>query len=194
MHYPKNDEVEVSFGQTLNINHLNINHICNTKNGSSGAPILSLKSFKVIGIHFGGIENKHNKGTLMKYPLNRFNKKYYRNNKLTIFIKNNEKWGIYSHYTFFGIRFVEKNKNNCKVIINSDEYPLQSYYEKNLFFQYQLGNLNEPSLTLLEINKITDMSYMFSSLDLSDFQFDFSEWDMSDVVYYYKFQRDRIIK
>ena len=182
MHYPKNDEVEVSFGQILYINDLNIIHICNADNGSSGAPILSLKSFKVIGIHLGGIYNKNNKGTIIKYPIVRFNEKYYRKNKLTIYIKNNENWGNYTSYGFFGAKFVENNKNNCKVMINSIEYQLQKYYEKNLFLQNQLGNLNEASLTLLEINKITDMSYMFSSLDLSNFQFDFSEWDMSDVV------------
>ena len=138
-----------------------------------------MKSFKVIGIHFGGINNEYNIGTFIKYPIVRFNEKYYRKNKLTIFIKKNKFIGGYS---IFGDNFVENNKSNCKIMINSYEYPLQKYYEKNLSFQNQLGNLNESSLILLEINKITDMSYMFSSLDLSDFQFDFSEWDMSDVV------------
>jgi len=28
-------------------------HYCNTENGSSGSPILSLKSNKVIGVHYG---------------------------------------------------------------------------------------------------------------------------------------------
>ena len=73
IHYPKNEDVEVSYGQIININENNIKHLCCTENGSSGAPILSLKSFKVIGIHYGGINNKYNLGTLIKYPIDKIN-------------------------------------------------------------------------------------------------------------------------
>ena len=36
-----------------------INHYCNTEDGSSGSPILSLENFKVIGVHYGGSKNKN---------------------------------------------------------------------------------------------------------------------------------------
>ena len=77
LHYPKFDEAEVSYGQILKINEKNIIHLCNSENGSSGAPILSLSSFKVIGIHYGGNKNQYNKGTLIKLPIEYFIKNNY---------------------------------------------------------------------------------------------------------------------
>ena len=47
--------------------------MCNTKSGSSGAPILSFLTNKVIGIHRGFIESKnYNFGTFLKFPLDEF--------------------------------------------------------------------------------------------------------------------------
>ena len=115
LHYIKSQEVEVSYGKILDINEHKIRHLCNTENGSSGSPILSLKSFKVIGIHYRGINNRYNIGTLIKYPIDEFNEKFYRKNKLTLIFE-----GFYNG-VFFGQRFVENNKNNCKLIINSSE-------------------------------------------------------------------------
>ena len=36
LHYPKSQEVEVSYGKILDINDHKIRHLCNTENGSSG--------------------------------------------------------------------------------------------------------------------------------------------------------------
>ena len=47
------DELAVSSGLLNEINESELTHYCNTDHGSAGAPILSLKSFKVIGIHKG---------------------------------------------------------------------------------------------------------------------------------------------
>ena len=52
-----------------------MHHLCNTKEGSSGSPILSLKSHKVIGIHIGSYEFNFNKGVFIKYPIIEFDKK-----------------------------------------------------------------------------------------------------------------------
>ena len=49
-----------------------INHYCNTKDGSSGSPILSLNNFKVIGVHYGGLNEKLNFGTFIKCAINEF--------------------------------------------------------------------------------------------------------------------------
>ena len=54
----------------------NINHICNSEEGSSGGPILNLINYKVIGIHKGGKEGKNiNVGALIKLPIDEFNEK-----------------------------------------------------------------------------------------------------------------------
>ena len=60
---------------TININH--IKHLYNTEEGSSGSPILSTITNKIIGIHKaiirkGGIV-KYNLGTFLRYPLSELN-------------------------------------------------------------------------------------------------------------------------
>ena len=57
----------VSYGLIKNINEKNIIHSCATDNGSSGGPIISLKNFKIIGIHYGfKTQFNSNIGTFMK--------------------------------------------------------------------------------------------------------------------------------
>lgn len=55
-----------SFGLINNVNTTNIYHNCNTDYGSSGAPILSLKNNKIIGVHYGSSKNyDFNLGSLL---------------------------------------------------------------------------------------------------------------------------------
>ena len=58
-----------------------IEHICSTEEGSSGSPLLSLKTYKVIGIHFGGDINKNiNYAIFIKYIIDKFiNNNIYKN-------------------------------------------------------------------------------------------------------------------
>ena len=54
LQYPK-DKRLVSYGLMKDISDgEKINHYCNTEDGASGSPILSLNNFKVIGVHYGG--------------------------------------------------------------------------------------------------------------------------------------------
>ena len=70
LHYPKGEEIQVSYGLINSISGKEINHICNTDHGSSGSPILSLKSLKVIGIYFGTPRDyNYNLGTFIKIAL-----------------------------------------------------------------------------------------------------------------------------
>ena len=72
LHYPKDDEIFASFGLIKNINKekdknkIKVLHSCSTEDGSSGAPILSLKDFKVVGLHYGSSQNDFNEGTFIK--------------------------------------------------------------------------------------------------------------------------------
>ena len=77
LHYPKSQDVEVSYGLILNLNQQNIHHLCNSDRGSSGSPILSLKSFKVIGVHIGAPLNsfEYNIGNFIKSSINVFKNK-----------------------------------------------------------------------------------------------------------------------
>ena len=76
LHYPKG-KIYVSYGLINFINNnKTIYHYCNTEEGSSGSPILSLETFKVIGIHCGCYSGsqKLNYGTFIKYVIDLYNK------------------------------------------------------------------------------------------------------------------------
>ena len=74
LHYPMAEEAKVSKGKGLEkINDYDIKHYCHTEPGSSGGPILSKKTNKVIGIHKGSIGKgkcDYNIATFLKFPLN----------------------------------------------------------------------------------------------------------------------------
>ena len=63
-------KAHVSYGLIKEINKFEIKHLCNTKNGSSGSPILNLENNKIIGIHkFAYQKDNLNGGTLLKVLL-----------------------------------------------------------------------------------------------------------------------------
>ena len=207
LHYPKGIEMEISSGIIKNISEDNktIHHLCDTSGGSSGSPIINVLNFQVVGIHKGAAEGgkNYNLGTLLKEPIELFNKeikinkidnkdnKYYcvqenkgdkseENEKIK---KDNDKKNIeeniinnnyenideiiirykrdnneYSNeIKIFGSKFVENNKNICKIIINGNEYEL---CEKININKNQLKN-NIFEIKLKGIKNVTDMSYMF---------------------------------
>ena len=80
MHYPKQNNVSVSYGILKNIfsdEQYNFCHFCSTDKGSSGSPILNLVNNKVIGIHCQGssIDN-YNIGSFLFYSLKEFIRGY----------------------------------------------------------------------------------------------------------------------
>ena len=72
LQYPNDDKVAVSYGiiKTIDLSkNYDFLHLCSTDKGSSGAPILNIKTNKLIGIHKGSNNNHNfNKGTLLIYP------------------------------------------------------------------------------------------------------------------------------
>ena len=78
LHYPNGKEAKVSNGNGIEIiNEYSIKHKCNTDFCSSGAPILSDVTEKVIGIHKGFIKEKeYNIGSFLKFPLLEINPNY----------------------------------------------------------------------------------------------------------------------
>ena len=76
LQYPDGKEASVSYGIIKDIDRNNgyiFTHLCSTKTGSSGAPVLNLKTNKIIGIHSGEIENKDlNGGYFLKEAINEF--------------------------------------------------------------------------------------------------------------------------
>ena len=78
IHHPKSkDETEFAVGiiKSISIDTNVINHTCKSEPGSSGSPILDLKTNKIIGIHKGSVNNqKYNVGTFIKDPVEKFYK------------------------------------------------------------------------------------------------------------------------
>ena len=76
--YPEG-ELSVSFGVIKNINEnkkYDFGHLCSTRDGSSGSPILNKKN-RLIGIHKEGKDNLNfNKGTFLNYPIKEFIQQY----------------------------------------------------------------------------------------------------------------------
>ena len=124
LHYLLGNDICVSYGILNGLSQYDIIHACSTDNGSSGSPILNLKNNKVIGIHKQGSNySNFNKGTLLKYPLNDFIKKYNKNNKNEIIIntKNNQNNIITDKIN------IKKDINKRIQIINSFENVKRNY-------------------------------------------------------------------
>ena len=155
------DNVYVSYGIIKNINE-KLFHLSSTDDGSSGSPILSLKTCKIIGYHFGSIINKEiNVGSFIEdiqdiifnESKQLFKKENQRLNKIimTYTLKN------YNEIKIFGKEFVKNNKNNCRVIIEGKEQEIS----ENLEINNNIKN-GELKITLKEINIIENMSHLFS--------------------------------
>ena len=180
LHYPNSDKASISYGNGIEkINNYDIKHLCNTQPGSSGGPILSRLTNKVIGIHKGYIRKKnYNIGTFLKFPLNELNKK---KNEIIIHIKvdkNDINKEIYfldntnfkdyeTNIKYYHDFLKELNKDNTELYINGDKKEYKKYFIPEKEGIYTI---------LLKFNiSIKDCSYMFYNckniiyIDLSNF-------------------------
>ena len=113
----------------------NIYHSCNTQNLSGGAPIISVTSGKIIGLHIGTKQNFNlNLGTFLKIPITQF----INSNKDYIYQK-----GLASNnYSI--------NKNICS--INNNNYNNNSISSN--INQNDLEKIKELEEKLKEVNDI----------------------------------------
>ena len=86
--YPEGD-LSVSYGildEIVNNKKYQFNHLCSTKFGSSGSPILNIANNKVFGLHkHASIKNNYNKGSFLNIPLKEFiNQNANQYNKINI--------------------------------------------------------------------------------------------------------------
>ena len=167
-HYPKGKDIVISYGLLDNIYNGTINHFCNTLKGSSGSPILSLDTLKVIGIHCGSSNDQYencNKGIIITYPVKELvepNKKIF-----SLTYKLNYDGRI------FGDKFVENNKSKCIMIINDKKYKLSTHINKEIIKDEIID------IKLKEVKAITDMSCMFFECKNI---FEISIWDTSNIT------------
>ena len=150
LHYPKG-HLSVSYGLINDItDNKIINHYCTTDYGSSGSPLLSSETFKVIGIHCGShVKYKYNCVIFIKYAIDLFFKSFKSNNNINIIYNKTNKGG---KDLIFGKKFVKNNENNIKLIING--------IKSNLIGEYNLKE-GENNIEIIIKNKITNLENMF---------------------------------
>ena len=225
LHYPNGENIHFNNGTIKYIedNNCTFIHLCNTEHGSSGSPIFNSFNHKVVGIHKGShIKFNYNLGTLIKEPIKEFQEKHFHleeNDKneitLTYYIDNENINDNNDNYLFeilteetlspfkiFGEKFVNNNKNICKIIIEGEENELCSYISpkyysskkveitlKNIFNISNMSYMFCGCQSLISIsdnfemntNRVTDMSYMFCGCKNLEKLPDMSKWNTSNV-------------
>ena len=171
LHYPNTKYVSYGLINELRENKTII-HYCNTYDGSSGSPILSLKSYKVIGIHYGSIKNnkyKYNYGTYINFAINELNKKYKNEINLKYITKEEKEDNI------FGAKFVENNINNIELEINGERCKLRGRYNLikgvnniKMIIKNKVSNLEDMFNSCESLKDINDLKYL-DTKDINNF-------------------------
>jgi len=114
--------------------------------------------------------NNDNKNRLEKL-MNIYNKMYFKNEiNITYKINNEEKIKI------FGRKFVENNKDKCKIIYDNKEYELVEELEIKNNIESKLN------IILKNINKITDMEDMFNGCSSLLSLPDITNWNTNNIT------------
>ena len=133
------EEIFVSYGLLTKINGDKITHKCSTDDGSSGSPILLLKTNKVIGVHYGGSKRglDYNFGTLLVKSIIEFQTISNNNNNLLVIKKENKSTNSSvviadsNDPKFNNINLISHNANNNndnnKIDINSIDTSLDNF-------------------------------------------------------------------
>ena len=126
-------------------------------------------------------EDKINKIENYKKQSNSYNTINFEQYYITINYKINKNS---NNVKIFGTDFVNNNKNNCMIIHCNKFYKLSEYFDISDKYKNNENNLNKDILEikLLGINKITDLSYMFSNCITLLSLPDLSKLDTSNVT------------
>ena len=150
IHYPKDENIFVSYGLLSEIKEKEIYHLCSTDKGSSGGPILSLKNYKVIGIHYGSETKLNvNLGTFMKYIIVEL-ENYNKNDEINENINKIQNIKITHENNLYQNKFNENN--NLFKKINNNNIIMIDYDNMN----YK-NNVNKEKIPIKILSK-TDFS------------------------------------
>ena len=183
IHYPNglNSCYSHNIIKSIDIDNTRLLHLCNTNNGSSGAPIINLQNFSVMGIHVGKIQNSKI-GFILKPIIDKFYNSQHNIEKkneiiITINIDNND---INKKIYFLDNSGTEEksedninnhlkelNETNVKLYIDDKEYKYSKYFTPKKEGKY--------NIKLVFSIEMKDCSYMFNKcsyiekIDLSSF-------------------------
>ena len=164
LHYPKDDKIFISFGLIKNIikekdkNKIKVLHSCSTEDGSSGAPILSLKDFKVVGLHYGSSQMDFNEGTFIKSIISELEKCEFSRNENNKPSQLNVSDNLINNCINFNYinNFPEK-------IISKNEYSqtILSFHEENCHYLNIIFEDSSNFKTIIIIPSNKDASILF---------------------------------
>ena len=180
--YGAEQKCAVSYGILKEINNeYDIIHLCSTKFGSSGSPILNISNNKLIGIHKES-SNKYNynKGTLLKTPINEFlnNINLIKKNVLIKKVKN--EMNITEQFLDKNIM---KNKmcihtkykgNMMDIYIRNKKKPLHEYEDdtdKELYYEYKKEVYKQINLHPIFQRLYSIDTHDFIIIELNDYLF-----------------------
>ena len=140
IHYP-NGKNSLSFGtiEKVNSNNVEIQHLCPSRNGSSGAPIINYKTFKVVAIHTGRHKTKNiNFGKILREPLKEFNDNInnLKREKSNASLKSKETIESETNIRKNSISLLDDTKNEIylKIKIFKEDIGKKIYYVDNTNF------------------------------------------------------------
>ena len=186
LHYKDCKKAHISYGKGIKKkDKYDIKHMCITGFGSSGAPILSFSTNKVIGIHKGYIgkeSESYNIGTFLKFPLDKFEK---TNNYIIAELSITDEWinediRIINSYEEVTKRYIigdhlkeeeymnEEEIKKCRITINDESIPF-NYFHK---FKFQGKYIIKYSFMnyLTKTNQMFMDCSFFKNIDLSNFK------------------------
>jgi len=182
LHYKKDGRAYISSGNGIEPDGINdIKHKCNTDHGSSGAPILSSLTNKVIGIHKLFLESRNfNLGTFLKFPLDELE---HINNYIIaeLFIaeeRTNENIRIINSYEEVTKRFIighnlkeeeyknEEEINKCRITINDEPIPFNYFHKFKSKGKYIIKYSFKNYLT--KMNNMFRDCVLLENIDLSN--------------------------
>ena len=171
LHYPgKEEKAQVSSSDKgiEKLDEYNIKHFCNTQPGSSGSPILSAMTNKIIAIHRAGHRNgKYNFGTFLKYPLSELNGN--KNEIICIYNKQDDEIDLLYDYSEDDIDDlnIDDDDENLKYLFEcmSDELK-KSYIEGK-------NNINGNNIDIYINDKKIEFNYKYKSNERSNIQVKF---------------------
>ena len=182
LHYKKDGRAYISSGNGIEPDGINdIKHKCNTDHGSSGAPILSSFTNKVISIHKLFLESRNfNLGTFLKFPLDELE---HINNYIIaeLFIaeeRTNENIRIINSYEEVTKRFIighnlkeeeyknEEEINKCRITINDEPIPFNYFHKFKSKGKYIIKYSFKNYLT--KMNNMFRDCVLLENIDLSN--------------------------
>ena len=163
--YPEGEKLGVSYGVLKEIyknKEYNFKHLCCTKEGSSGSPIINLNNNKVFGIHRGaGNIGDYNIGLFLNYAIRDIINKNELNTRYNLNIKNYEnleKLDLSSKEISY-IEILDKIRlDNLKELnLNDNQISDIAVFEKITFDKLEILNLSENQIT--DINVLAKAKY-----------------------------------